>query len=36
LASKHLEAIQKPALAEGVPYQPLISSLLHTRTLRVV
>jgi hypothetical protein len=24
-----MEAIQKRALAEGLPYQPLISSLLH-------
>ena len=29
LSSKDLEAIQKPALAEGLPYQTLISSLLH-------
>jgi predicted DNA binding CopG/RHH family protein len=29
LSSKHLEAIQKRALAEGLPYQTLISSLLH-------
>jgi predicted DNA binding CopG/RHH family protein len=29
LSSKDLEAIQKRALAEGVPYQTLISSLLH-------
>jgi len=27
--SKDLEAIQKRALAEGLPYQTLISSLLH-------
>ena len=26
---KELEAIQKRALAEGLPYQTLISSLLH-------
>jgi predicted DNA binding CopG/RHH family protein len=29
LSSKELEAIQKRALAEGLPYQTLISSLLH-------
>jgi predicted DNA binding CopG/RHH family protein len=29
LSSKDLEAIQKRALAEGLPYQALISSLLH-------
>src|SRR5689334_732060 len=29
LSSKDLEAIQKRALAEGRPYQTLISSLLH-------
>ena len=29
LSSKVLEAIQKRALAEGLPYQTLISSLLH-------
>ena len=29
LSSKDLEAIQKRALAEGSPYQTLISSLLH-------
>jgi predicted DNA binding CopG/RHH family protein len=29
LSSKDLEAIQKRALAEGLPYQTLISSLLH-------
>ena len=29
LSSKDLEAIQKPALAEGLPYQTLISSLLR-------
>ena len=29
LSSKDLEAIQKRALAEGLPYQKLISSLLH-------
>lgn len=29
LSSKALEAIQKRALAEDLPYQPLISSLLH-------
>jgi hypothetical protein len=28
-SSKDLEAIQKRALAEGVPYQTLIASLLH-------
>ena len=29
LSSKDLEAIQKRALGEGLPYQTLISSLLH-------
>jgi predicted DNA binding CopG/RHH family protein len=29
LSSKDLEVIQKRALAEGLPYQTLISSLLH-------
>jgi predicted DNA binding CopG/RHH family protein len=29
LSSKDLEAIQKRALPEGLPYQTLISSLLH-------
>jgi hypothetical protein len=29
LLSKDLEAIQKRALAEGLPYQTLIASLLH-------
>jgi predicted DNA binding CopG/RHH family protein len=29
LSGKDLEAIQKRALAEGLPYQTLISSLLH-------
>ena len=29
LSSKDLEAIQKRALMEGLPYQTLISSLLH-------
>ncbi len=29
LSSKDLEAIQKRALAEALPYQTLISSLLH-------
>jgi predicted DNA binding CopG/RHH family protein len=29
LSSKDLEAIQKRALAEGLPYQALIASLLH-------
>ena len=29
LSSKDLEAIQKRALEEGVPYQTLIASLLH-------
>jgi predicted DNA binding CopG/RHH family protein len=29
ISSKDLEAIQKRALAEGLPYQTLISSLLH-------
>ena len=29
LSSKDLEAIQKRALAEGLPYQTLISSVLH-------
>jgi predicted DNA binding CopG/RHH family protein len=28
-SSKDLEAIQKRALVEGLPYQTLISSLLH-------
>ena len=32
LSSKDLEAIQKRALAEGLPYQTLISSLLHKYT----
>jgi len=31
LSSKDLEAIQKRALAEGLPYQTLISSLLQVR-----
>jgi predicted DNA binding CopG/RHH family protein len=29
LSSKDLEAIQKRAIAEGLPYQTLIASLLH-------
>jgi predicted DNA binding CopG/RHH family protein len=29
ISSKDLEAIQKRALTEGLPYQTLISSLLH-------
>jgi predicted DNA binding CopG/RHH family protein len=29
LSSKDLEAIKKRALAEGLPYQTLIASLLH-------
>jgi predicted DNA binding CopG/RHH family protein len=29
LSSRDLEVIQKRALAEGLPYQTLISSLLH-------
>ena len=29
LSSKDLEAIQKRAFAEGLPYQTLIASLLH-------
>ena len=29
LSSKDLEAIQKRALAEGLPYQTLVSSVLH-------
>jgi predicted DNA binding CopG/RHH family protein len=29
LSSKDLEAIQRRALAEGLPHQTLISSLLH-------
>jgi len=29
LSSKDLEVIQKRALAEGLPYQALIASLLH-------
>ena len=29
LLSKDLEAIQKRALAEGLPYQTLVASLLH-------
>ena len=29
LSSKDLEAIQKRALVEGLPYQTLIASLLH-------
>jgi predicted DNA binding CopG/RHH family protein len=29
LSSKDLEAIQKRALAEGLPYQTLIASMLH-------
>jgi predicted DNA binding CopG/RHH family protein len=32
LSSKDLEAIQKRALVEGLPYQTLISSLLHRLT----
>jgi predicted DNA binding CopG/RHH family protein len=34
LSSKDLEAIQKRALAEGLPYQTLISSLLHKCAFR--
>jgi hypothetical protein len=34
LSSKDLEAIQKRALAEGLPYQTLISSLLMRSSLR--
>ena len=34
LSSKDLEAIQKRALAEGLPYQTLISSLLHKLRVR--
>jgi hypothetical protein len=30
LSSKDFDAIQKRALAEGLPYQTLIASLLHT------
>lgn len=29
ISSKNLEAIQKRALEEGIPYQTLISSVLH-------
>ena len=29
ISSKNLEAIQKKALEEGIPYQTLISSVLH-------
>ncbi len=29
LSSKDLEAIQKRALAEGLPYQTLVSSVVH-------
>jgi predicted DNA binding CopG/RHH family protein len=29
VGSRDLEAIQKRALAEGLPYQTLIASLLH-------
>jgi predicted DNA binding CopG/RHH family protein len=29
LSSKDLETIEKRALAEGLPYQTLLSSLLH-------
>lgn len=29
ISSKDLRALQKKALAEGIPYQTLISSLLH-------
>jgi len=29
IASKDLEEIQKKALEEGIPYQTLISSILH-------
>ncbi len=39
ISSKDLEAIQKRALEEGLPYQTLISSLLHkyvSGRLRVV
>ena len=34
LSCKDLEAIQKRALAEGLPYQTLISSLLHKIRIR--
>ena len=34
LSSKDLEAIQKRALAEGLPYQTLIASLLHRVRVR--
>lgn len=30
ISTKHPKAIQKRALEEGVPYQTLIASLLHT------
>ncbi len=33
ISSKDLEAIQKRALEEGLPYQTLISSLLHKYAL---
>jgi predicted DNA binding CopG/RHH family protein len=33
LSSKVLDAIQKRALVEGLPYQTLISSLLHKYAL---
>lgn len=29
ISSKNLEALQKKALEEGIPYQTLISSILH-------
>jgi len=29
ISTKHLKAIQKRALEEGLPYQTLIASLLH-------
>jgi predicted DNA binding CopG/RHH family protein len=30
ISSKALEALQKRALAEGIPYQTLLASILHT------
>jgi predicted DNA binding CopG/RHH family protein len=29
LSSRYLRGLQKKALAEGIPYQPLVSSILH-------
>ncbi len=29
ISSKDLDALQKRALEEGIPYQPLVSSILH-------